>query len=105
MMNFSGDGEDAAPYNNGIYLILYMNIFRRGAPHVGARKMFIELYGIQIILLYLLVCTGDHAAAIQFKIFYIFDRDNKRNVCNTDLKIKRISGIIHIFLIQNTRFG
>lgn len=24
--------EDAAPYNNGIYLILYMNIFRRGAP-------------------------------------------------------------------------
>ena len=63
--------------------------------------MFIELYGIQIILLYLLVCTGDHAAAIQFKIFYIFDRDNKRNVCNTDLKIKRISGIVHIFLIQN----
>ena len=43
--------------------------------------MYIELYGIQIILLYLLVCTGDHAAAIQFKIFYIFDIGNKRYVC------------------------
>ena len=104
MMNFSWGVEDAAPYNNGIYLILYINIFRRGAPHVGARKMFIELCGIHMILLYLLVCTGDHAA-IQFKIFYIFDRDNKRNICNTDLKIKCISGIIHIFLIQDTRFG